>query len=81
METYTYGPYTITKGDFRWAVKKASYELPGIWDEAAHNSESPDFQVDWSSMGSKTPEFARDYAMQIMVAADAAAYFNKVTAN
>lgn len=78
------GAYTLRKseepGYTGWNVRAAGYDLPDI-DDAAPYGQRPEFGVNWSAHGVQRAADARDYAEQIMRAADAAATFTEIVAN
>lgn len=67
------------KGEARWAVQ-ASGDLPALTNMADWDATYPEFGINWSAMGTKSPEEARNYGNLLIAAADAAAYFNRLLA-
>lgn len=83
---WTCGEYELVRTatadtDFvRWSIQAADWKLPSIHEQVADWDE-PDvvtYGVNWSGCGTLSTREARDYAVQIEAAADAAEAFTAI---
>lgn len=77
--------YSLTRtaaegGKGYWEVRCNNFDLPSIAAATSPGSVIVTYGVNWSAMGTKTAEEARDYARQIMRAARVADDFTDIRA-
>lgn len=88
---WAFGPYTLQRRVYRlgdgglssprWDIIVDDRDLPGIYDNSSYRALNPEFGVNWSAMGTRSSEEAQAYAMNLVIAANAADYFNKIVDN